>query len=459
MKADHIMLILAFGAVIGVARPAVAATGDQAPRSATSSQAADRIAPYIDAIRKAADPSAAVAAYTRALPVDRGDWAATSTYVRRMIELGVPDMAYVQARDLTRREPDNGLAWAVVADVHARQGDFVQALSEMVTAVRRLPADAFVQRVAAQLFAWYDTQADQSLVSADLKKSLDATRQELINRATFDEAYRQARALAQQANAAEGQAGESASTEPAVEPPLPQPPPAPVVDSGYTENTYEVYPPAQTDIYDYPSNAYPLGTALGAYPYSGSYWWPCEPVFIGSGRHFRHRDFDFDHDRSWWLGRGVRGQLRDHDRGGQFGDRQLATPALPAYTGLLNGRDRPSRTTGIRLGRGSFGPGTSGGRLAAPPSCRRDVTWAFRSGGRASTPARSFIRPALGHSAPSQSTPSFVHQSSASPGRSFAAPTRSFSPPARSSPAPTRSFAPSASFGHPSGGAAGGHRR
>ena len=450
MKADHIILILAFGAVIGMARPAVAAAGDPLSQSATSSEVADRIAPYIDAIRNAPDPSAAVSAYARALSVDRGDWAASDTYLQRMIELGVPDMAYQQARDLTRREPDNGLAWAVVADVHARQGDFVQALSEMVTAARRLPADAFVQRVAAQLFAWYDVQADQSLVSADLKKSLDATRQEFINRAAFDEAYRQARALSQQANAAEGQPGESAPTEPAFQPPLPQPPPIPV-DNGYTEANYEIYPPAQTYINDYSPYAYPLGTSLGAYSYSGSYWWPSEPVFVYSGGHFRRHDLDLDHGRSWWLGRGARGQQWDHDRGGRSGDHRLVAPALPAYTGLLNGRDRPARTTWSWLGRGSLGPATSGWRLAPPPPSR--------SGGRPLTPAPSFSRSTWGRSAPSQATPSSVRPSSGSPGRSFVTPTRSSSPPARSSPAPTRAFAPSASFGRPSGGAAGGHRR
>ncbi len=436
MKTDHIILILAFGAVIGVARPAAGAGGDPVSQSATSSEAADRIAPYIDAIRNAADPSAAVAAYARALRVDRGDWAATDTYLRRMIELGVPDMAYQQARDLTRREPDNGLAWAVVADVHARQGNFVPALSEMVTAVRHLPADAFVQRVAAQLFAWCDTQADPSLVSADLKKSLDATRQQVVNRGTFADAYRQARALYQQAAAEPS--GESATPEP-VERPLPAP-----VGSDYPDNTYEAYPPADTYV-DYPSYVYPLSTGLGAYPYYGSYWSPYQPILIYSTRHSHRHDLDLHHNRSWWLGRAGAGQLRDHDRADDLGRRQLGTSALPAYTGLLNGRDPPSRATSDHLGRGSFAPGASAGRLATPPPSQRGDAPTFRSGGRTFTPSASLGRP----------TP----RQHVSPARSSAAPTRSFSPPARSSLAPTRSVTPPPSSGHSAGGAGGGHRR
>src|SRR5215471_8957266 len=72
----------------------------------------------IQAIQQAPDPSAVVAAFADA--TDRNNPKLYDAYVTRMVDLGLPEMAYHQAQTLTGLQSDNGLAWGVVAYVDAR---------------------------------------------------------------------------------------------------------------------------------------------------------------------------------------------------------------------------------------------------------------------------------------------------------------------------------------------------
>src|SRR4051794_19815665 len=76
------------------------------------------IDPAIDplsAIKRAPDPSAVVEAYARARAGAADPVALEQAYVTRLVALGLPELAESQARDLTHRHPDDGVAWAVVA--------------------------------------------------------------------------------------------------------------------------------------------------------------------------------------------------------------------------------------------------------------------------------------------------------------------------------------------------------
>jgi hypothetical protein len=73
------------------------------------------IAGAIQAIQQAPDPSAVVAAYGNGIALAPNDPKLHEAYVARMVDMGLPEMAYHQAQILTTLQPNNGLAWGVVA--------------------------------------------------------------------------------------------------------------------------------------------------------------------------------------------------------------------------------------------------------------------------------------------------------------------------------------------------------
>jgi len=68
-----------------------------------------------EAIEKAGDPSAAVEAYARAPRAEPDNPHLTEAYLRRMVALGAPQLAEKQAEEAVARNPQDGVAWAVLA--------------------------------------------------------------------------------------------------------------------------------------------------------------------------------------------------------------------------------------------------------------------------------------------------------------------------------------------------------
>lgn len=52
-----------------------------------------------------------VAAYANGIALDRNDPKLCEAYVARMVDFGLPEMAYHQAQMLTTLQSNNGLAW------------------------------------------------------------------------------------------------------------------------------------------------------------------------------------------------------------------------------------------------------------------------------------------------------------------------------------------------------------
>src|SRR5947209_8106753 len=71
----------------------------------------------LQAIRDARDASAAVEAYSRATTgAAAGDRVpAEREYIRKMVDLGLPEVAEAQAQDVVNHDSHDSLAWAVVA--------------------------------------------------------------------------------------------------------------------------------------------------------------------------------------------------------------------------------------------------------------------------------------------------------------------------------------------------------
>jgi len=147
----------------------------------------------IQAIQQASDPSAAVAAYANGFAIDRTNPKLHEAYVARMVELGLPELAYRQAQLLTSLQSDNGLAWGVVAYVDARRGEMPEAVAAVTLAAQFAPDNTFVQRTAGEIVAWYSFKADKSKLPDVVGANVTKVRGAMSNRAAFIGALENAR--------------------------------------------------------------------------------------------------------------------------------------------------------------------------------------------------------------------------------------------------------------------------
>jgi hypothetical protein len=197
----------------------------------------------IQAIQQAPDPSAVVTAYANGMGLDRNDPKLYEAYVARMVDLGLPELAYHQAQTLTTMRSNNGLAWGVVAYVDARRGQMLEAVSAINLAGQFAPENKFVAHTAGELAAWYDLKADKAALPDNAKNGMAKIRGLLGKQTAFTEAYETAQKAyqAQSTSSAQaapiqgvpGQAGASQAAPvqyaPAPQVPYaPQAPPAPV---------------------------------------------------------------------------------------------------------------------------------------------------------------------------------------------------------------------------------------
>ena len=179
----------------------------------------------IAAIQQAPDPSAAVAAYANGFAIDRNDPKLYEAYVARMIDLGLPEMAYHQAQTLTTLDSNDGLAWGVVAYVEARRSQMPEAISAINLAGQLVADNTFVEHTAGEIVAWYDLKADKVNLPVSAKDGVAKMRGLLGKRPTFTEAYNTAKAAYQsQANTATGSTGPSSQLTPGQAAPPPYPP-------------------------------------------------------------------------------------------------------------------------------------------------------------------------------------------------------------------------------------------
>lgn len=283
MKPAWIALI-----VTGASFWAAAAELPQEAPATSQPSSSKRLSLYIQAINDSPDPSVAIQSYARAQAVGGDDVGIQRVYLRRMVDFGLPEMADAQARDLVKRDPDNGLAWGVAAYMNAKRGDTTAALAEIVPAARKMPHDAFVLRTAGQLLAWYDTEADQADLDDSVKRSVESIRGELAKRPVYSESYRQtkeayqrlATAAASQPAEAFAQPPEATATQPAEEPEAQAYPPVVVPYNAPSEPVQQpygatyAYPYAESypTYYPYFAGSYP--SWYPSYYYSSAWWWP-----------------------------------------------------------------------------------------------------------------------------------------------------------------------------------------
>jgi len=192
------------------------------------------VSPAIQAIQQAPDPSAVVTAYANGIAVDPNNPKLYNAYVARMVDLGLPEMAYHQAETLTSMESNNGLAWGVVAYVDARRGQMPEAMSAIILSGQFAPDNKFIQRTAGEIVAWYDLKADKNTLADNTRDGVAKVRALLSARTDFLQAYDTAR-----------KAYQAQYSPPATQPAPAQPPPtAPVTpQTSYVPSAEGYYPP------------------------------------------------------------------------------------------------------------------------------------------------------------------------------------------------------------------------
>ena len=219
---------------------------------------------HVEAVRKAETPSAVVSAFAGGVAVDPRNAALHEAYLRRMVDLGVPEMAAHQAQILTGLDAGNGLAWGVMAFVYARRGQMPTAARAVARALKALPDDPFVLSTAGQLVAWYYYGAEPSSVPRETQQVLLAVRLKHGQKAAFTEGYLAGRDAYLAARAAGAGATEAAPPGPL--PPRVETPQARRVEyAGNRYGTSTVY-----DVRYVQPGAYGYGYSYG-YPYGYTY--------------------------------------------------------------------------------------------------------------------------------------------------------------------------------------------
>ena len=248
------------------------------------------LAAAIQAIEQAPDPSATVAAYVNGAAVDRNDPKLSEAYVIRMVDLGLPELAFHQAQTLTTLQSNNGLAWGVVAYVEARRGNMAEAISAINLAGQFAPTTPLVERTAGEIMAWYDIKADKATLSENAHRGLATIRRLLEKRPEFADAYE----TAKKAYQAQARAPE-------------QPDPSQTVSPTESVNSYFDY--------SYASDA-------GWVEPTPWWWWQPVGFFAGSNfvplttvvvfnRDFRHRNRFLSDRKERFFDRGKKGRFFD----------------------------------------------------------------------------------------------------------------------------------------------------
>jgi hypothetical protein len=255
------------------------------------STSSPELAAAIQAIEQAPDPSATVAAYVNGAAVDANDPKLSEAYVIRMVDLGLPELAFHQAQTLTTLQSNNGLAWGVVAFVEARRGNMAEAISAINLAGQFAPTTPLVERTAGEIMAWYDIKADKATLSENAHHGLATIRRLLEKSPEFANAYE----TAKKAYQAQARAPE-------------QPVPSQTVSPTESVNSYSDYSYASDAGWVEPIPWWwwqPVGF------FAGCNFVPLTTVVVFNHRDFRHRN-RFVNDR--------KERFFDRDQKGRFFD-------------------------------------------------------------------------------------------------------------------------------------------
>jgi hypothetical protein len=240
---------------------------------------------FLQAVTAAPDPSSTIAAYTRGVAAAVGAVELDQAYVRRMFELGAPELADSQAHDLISRNAADATIRGIAAYNDAIRGKAHDAIYNLKIALLYRADEPFLLRTAGQFVAWNDAHpADGPTLGKDDVAGIEWLRSAGKGRQEFTDAYRitsQARQRAQ----AQAQA-ETASAITAPESTARSTTQRSSFDTGSSASYKSA---ASSSLYDYPSSGYTSGYSSSGYGYQYPYSYSsygsggCYPYSYGYG--------------------------------------------------------------------------------------------------------------------------------------------------------------------------------
>ena len=155
----------------------------------------DKLTQAIKTIETAKEVKQVAAAYAEGCTVNRKSVKLQRAYMRRMLKLGRPDVAYHAAQMLVQIEPRNGLAWGTVGYVQASGGQLAQGLVPCLKGAQLEPGNPSIAQNAAQILAWYEGTAKRPKLADAGKQVLDSVKSASSRGGALAKAYRSAKAV------------------------------------------------------------------------------------------------------------------------------------------------------------------------------------------------------------------------------------------------------------------------
>lgn len=162
--------------------------------SAPASQKGD-VSASVAEIKSAGDLSAVMSAYSRGCVADRNSKALNAAYMRRLLQLGRPDVAVYPAKALQTLDPADGLAWGVTAYNSAKKGELLAALTANLKAIETASDDPSILFNLGQLVAWADCTPDAKGLTDAIKQAIEKNRPGLVAKKDFADSYGKAKAF------------------------------------------------------------------------------------------------------------------------------------------------------------------------------------------------------------------------------------------------------------------------
>lgn len=212
-------------------------------------------------------------------------------YVRRMAELGVPELAAYRAGTLVEMRPASGVGWAVMAVGAAVRDELPEAVNAIARAADFAPDDEIVASIAGSILAWHDRHERRGELADDLAEQVETVWRALAGERAFLDAYRESAAA--YAMDAEGGADEEgdvkAEAPPAAFDVAPEQEAVEVVPSP-TEGDVIIYttPETTSTIYEYRTYYYPSGWFYGGFFYGYPYRYAYPRVYVTTPRRYSH---------------------------------------------------------------------------------------------------------------------------------------------------------------------------
>jgi len=189
-----------------------------APSTAPAASIAERIEPFLEVICSSNDYREVMRAHARASAIDRMNVALHTTYMRRMLRMGLPRIAFYPAQILTRLGVADGTAWGVVGYHHGKRGQLADAFGATMRAVELTRDDPSILHNAGQLAAWYEEDPSLPRVSDSARRRLARMRSRLMANPIFARAHKEvAEGYRRRKQAAKGVADEIATVAEAID--------------------------------------------------------------------------------------------------------------------------------------------------------------------------------------------------------------------------------------------------